>query len=454
MSVVSKLTFVPFTPDSIESTSRVYHSGRNLYRGELRAGLNSMFALAAEIVGMGLPYSKENYARIVVWCLRLLLDGWPAHIPFMNLSDIKGGIAPLRELRDLLHDGTLRFIPAPPDVRERALHDPESVLPHVIAAAKLPPLPLTIPVLKFSLRPPNAHIPPALIPAPAEERVLDPRTLEPVLTAPLGPDSTSQPHERRQRCDVNKARHRPVSNPEGKPMRARKIGALTSSYVLDPPARPSPGLALRSQIFLGCSRSGTSQPSARTRTTRSSRPSSDLGDFVHLSELSVRLVGSQFGTGTDDSDAPPPLVHSLCVALSCSPPQHQAVVCPALRALTLEWPRNMPKAEDLGVPAIIAMLSTRARFGHPIRRLVVQAVAIEFGLIRMPHLSEQLVALAAHVEEYEDSECVDADVHACPFEMRDVWNFVRGAEEYWAVDDKLRARYGPLWGSDYATAPP
>ncbi|PIL27893.1 hypothetical protein GSI_10015 [Ganoderma sinense ZZ0214-1] len=185
------------------------------------------------------------------------------------------------------------------------------------------------------------------------------------------------------------------------------------------------------------------KPSARTRTTRSSRPSSDLGDFVHLSELSVRLVGSQFGTGTDDSDAPPPLVHSLCVALSCSPPQHQAV-----------WPRNMSKAEDLGVPAIIAMLSTRARFGHPIRRLVVQAVAIEFGLIRMPHLSEQLVALAAHVEEYEDSECVDADVHACPFEMRDVWNFVRGAEEYWAVDDKLRARYGPLWGSDYATAPP
>ncbi|PIL25520.1 hypothetical protein GSI_12421 [Ganoderma sinense ZZ0214-1] len=154
-----------------------------------------------------------------------------------------------------------------------------------------------------------------------------------------------------------------------------------------------------------------------------------LGDFVHLSELSVRLVGSQFGTGTDDSDAPPPLVHSLCVALSCSPPQHQAVVCPALRALTLEWPRNMPKAEDLGVPAIIAMLSARARLGHRIRRLVVQAVAIEFGLIRMPHLSEQLVALAAHVEEYE--ECVDADVHACPFEMRDVWN-ARGAEEYWA----------------------
>ena len=208
---------------------------------------------------MCLPYSKERYARIVVWCLGLLLDGWPAHIPFMNLSEIKGGIAPLRLLRDLLREGTLKFVPAPPDVRQRALHDPESVLPHVLAAAKFPPLSRTIPVLKFSesrfrdltascgrvqpleYRHPvstRAHTP-VFVPAPAEERILHPHTLEPVLTAPLGPSSSSQPCERRQRCDVNRARHRPVSNPEGKPMRARKIGALTSRFVLDTPTRPA-----------------------------------------------------------------------------------------------------------------------------------------------------------------------------------------------------------------------
>ena len=206
---------------------------------------------------MCLPYSKERYARIVVWCLGLLLDGWPAHIPFMNLSEIKGGVAPLRLLRDLLRDGTLKFILAPPDVRQRALHDPESVLPHVLAAAKFPPLSRTIPVLKFSesqfcdLASSRGHVQPTgrrhpvsththtpvLAPALAEERILHPHTLEPVLTAPLGPSSSSQPRERRQRCDVNKARHRPVSNPEGKPMRARKIGALTSSFVLDRPTR-------------------------------------------------------------------------------------------------------------------------------------------------------------------------------------------------------------------------
>ncbi|KAM5537483.1 hypothetical protein V8D89_008810 [Ganoderma adspersum] len=264
MSVVSKLTFVPFTPPHTDSTSQVYHSDRDLFRGELRGGLNTNFALATGIVGMGLPYSKERYGRIVVWCLGLLLDGWPAHIPFTNLSDIKGGIIPLRLLRDLLRDGTLKFIPAPHDARQRALHDPESVLPHVMAAAKLPPLPRTIPILKFSesrfrdLIAPRGHVAPltrqhpastrahVLVPTPAaEERVLHPDTLEPVLTTPIGPSSSTRPRERRQRCDINKARHRPVSNPEGKPMRARKVGALTSNFVLDRPQGSGPRTAPR-----------------------------------------------------------------------------------------------------------------------------------------------------------------------------------------------------------------
>ncbi|KAM5543358.1 hypothetical protein V8D89_003232 [Ganoderma adspersum] len=269
MSVVSKLTFIPFTPHYTDSNTapQTYHSDRDSFRGELRGGLNDMLALAAGIAQMGLPYSKEKYARIVVWCLRLLLDGWPAHIPFTNLSDIEGGIASLRLLRDLLRDGTLKFIPAPPDVRQRALHDPESVLPHVMAAAKLPPLPRTIPVLKFSesrfhdLTASRGHVKPllcrnlvstrtrtpVLAPVPAEEHVLHPHTLEPVLTTPLGPSSSRKPHERRQRWDINRARHRPVSNPEGKPMRARKLGALTSSFVLDSPTHPAaaPGKVLR-----------------------------------------------------------------------------------------------------------------------------------------------------------------------------------------------------------------
>ncbi|PIL32977.1 hypothetical protein GSI_05095 [Ganoderma sinense ZZ0214-1] len=145
----------------------------------------------------------------------------------ITLSDIKGGIATVRLLRDLLCDSMLRFIPAPPDVRQRALHDPESVLPHVMAAAELPPLPLTIPVLKFS----QSHSSDLI-------RHAD-NTLEPILTSPLGLYVSREPDEHHQRCGINEARHRPISNPESKHTRARKIGALTSSFVLDQPARPS-----------------------------------------------------------------------------------------------------------------------------------------------------------------------------------------------------------------------
>ncbi len=206
-------------------------------------------------------YSNEKYARLLVWCLGIILDGWPWYIPFANLSDIKGGARTLRVLTDLLHDSTLKFIPAPPDVRQRALHDPESVLPHVMSAAKLPPLRLTLQPLKYSPErfrdlashcgftiPPSRRLPasaqtslhaPAekhVLHAPAEEHVLHPDNLEPVLLLPIDPDSSRPHRERRQRTDINRARHRPVSNPEGKPLRARKVGALTSHFALDRPS--------------------------------------------------------------------------------------------------------------------------------------------------------------------------------------------------------------------------
>ncbi|KAM5533050.1 hypothetical protein V8D89_013268 [Ganoderma adspersum] len=239
MFVVSKLTFIPFTPHYTDSDTapQTYHSDRDSFRGELRGGLNTNFA--AGIARIRLLYSKEKYARIVVWCLCLLLDGWPAHIPFTNLSDIKRGIASLRLRRDLLRDGTLKFIPTPPDVRQCALHNPESVPPHVMTAAKLPPLPPTIPPLVCQHPVSTRTRTPVRAPVQAEERVLHPHTLEPVLPVPLSLESSIQSRQRRQRCDLNKARHRPVSNPEGKPIRARKVGALTSNFVLDRPTRPA-----------------------------------------------------------------------------------------------------------------------------------------------------------------------------------------------------------------------
>ncbi|PIL28046.1 hypothetical protein GSI_09798 [Ganoderma sinense ZZ0214-1] len=257
LHVFSKLEFVPFTPHYTNLKRKTPRSDRDVIREELRGEFDTTLVLKTGIDTMHMYYSEEQYARFIVWWLGLILDGWPWYIPFANLSNIKGGAAPLRLLQDLWRNGTLRFIPAPRDVRERALHDPHSVLPHVLAAAKLPALPLTIQGPKWSAarfqdfaaypgsvaaasrpRTASTHAP---SPAVAEERVLHPDDLEPILTRPLGPDTSPPARERRQRSDVNKARHRPVSNPDGKPSRSqtRMAGALTANFVLDRPGGPT-----------------------------------------------------------------------------------------------------------------------------------------------------------------------------------------------------------------------
>ncbi|KAI1783709.1 hypothetical protein LXA43DRAFT_1186816 [Ganoderma leucocontextum] len=150
-----------------------------------------------------------------------------------------------------------------------------------------------------------------------------------------------------------------------------------------------------------------------------------LRHMVQLSELFVRLNNGEDGPG-----------------------DHAATLPPG-RSSSRSWPENMPKSANLGISDIIAMLSTRSRLGHPIRRLIVQAITIGLESIRLASqgFSEQLSSLAEHVEEYE--ECVDAETHVCGFEMRDMWN-VEGAEDYWSVDDKQRPRYTPLWSYEYS----
>ncbi|KAM5535317.1 hypothetical protein V8D89_011002 [Ganoderma adspersum] len=256
MPLFSKLAFVPFTPSYTSLKRKANRSDRDVIREELRDGFQTGLALETGIDDISMYYSEEQYARFIVWCLGLILDGWPWHIPFANLSNIKGGAAPLRLLRDLWRNGTLKFIAAPPDVRQRALHDPKSVLPHVLAAAKLPACPLTIGGPTFipsrfedlnkrsecqasasREHPAVAHASRAPV---AEERVLHPDNLEPILTLPIASDAPPHARQRRQRSDVNKARHRPVSNPEGRPSRSqtRKVGALTSHFALDQPRGP------------------------------------------------------------------------------------------------------------------------------------------------------------------------------------------------------------------------
>ncbi|KAM5537508.1 hypothetical protein V8D89_008835 [Ganoderma adspersum] len=163
-----------------------------------------------------------------------------------------------------------------------------------------------------------------------------------------------------------------------------------------------------------------------------------LQHAVQLSDLSVALsLGWEDGPGFERTL--PPLVRTLCSLLSCSQP----IVCPSLRSLTLQWPKGMSSFEDLGVPDVISMLSTRATLGQPVARLVVQANSahIHAESVQSSFFAAQLAQLAEHVEEYE--ECADWNVDVCASELRAMWN-VEGTEDYWTLDEMQRARSMPL----------
>ena len=169
-----------------------------------------------------------------------------------------------------------------------------------------------------------------------------------------------------------------------------------------------------------------------------------LSHTAQLANLFVRLEpdkASQDRAWMWDGALVPP-VAALCTVLSRS----EHVECSSF----LEWPRYpLIQPNDLGVPDIVLMLSTRAGLGHPIRCLVVQAIPLsdsdlESRSALQSYFSDQLSPLAEHVERFE--ECVDGDMHMCAFEM---WN-LPGTEDYWCVDKKQTAQYTPLWSYDYS----
>nr|VWO94674.1 Mitogen-activated protein kinase (EC [Ganoderma boninense] len=243
MSVVSKLTIIPFPSHRTDGdiTPPAYQSNRDLFR-----------AVATGIAGMGVRDSKEKYTRLVVWCLRLLLDGWPAHIPFTNAALPRFASCWTSYATACSRSSLQPRMSGSALTMTRRASGRTSLQPQ-----RSLPLPLTMPVLQFSTSrlhdlvaprgqaPPlmrrHPVSPPARLPAPipdaAEEHVHHPDTLEPVPTAPPDPESSCHPRERRQRRDVKAAHYCPVSNP----MRARTVGVLTSDFVLGRPAHANHG---------------------------------------------------------------------------------------------------------------------------------------------------------------------------------------------------------------------
>lgn len=142
-------------------------------------------ARAEELTGnpkASMKWAPVHYALGVVYRGRYRLVGWPKKegVPFGNLSSIPGGEPVMEFLLSLWLDGTMYFAPADDDYRDLAKRNPKAVLP------------------------------------------ADP----PPRKAPKCWGSCG-------RNDIGKGRARPVTNPEGKPLRRKKDGPKTPKICLD-----------------------------------------------------------------------------------------------------------------------------------------------------------------------------------------------------------------------------
>lgn len=177
----------------------------------------------SSVTGASMSYTHTGYAKGVLIRYGLKLVNWPADIPFVNLSDIRGGVDVLERLHALWLDGTLHFERATPEDLANAAADPTSVHPNRAL---------------FELEQQRRAQAAAAL---SQSTVVAPAALHPGTLMPLGvlPTSTRPGvatlgvRPRSQRRDVKKARRRPVTNPANLPLRRPKPGVKSARYVLE-----------------------------------------------------------------------------------------------------------------------------------------------------------------------------------------------------------------------------
>ncbi|KAI9060195.1 hypothetical protein FKP32DRAFT_1679150 [Trametes sanguinea] len=88
-------------------------------------------------------WTFKDYLQEIVLRLRRKIR-WPKHIPFDNLSQLKGGIRTLLELRRLLYskdpEVAIRFEPVTPEDCAKAISDPLSLHPNLALAEIVKPI--------------------------------------------------------------------------------------------------------------------------------------------------------------------------------------------------------------------------------------------------------------------------------------------------------------------------
>ncbi|CDO72254.1 hypothetical protein BN946_scf184970.g106 [Trametes cinnabarina] len=159
-------------------------------------------------------------ARVVKVVLRHKLKiVWPRDIPFMNLSDLRGGVRILYRLRALWEAGSIRLEPATAEDLANAARDPRSVHPNPRLLSERPTPSEGVVVAPLAFRPAGTELGFLGVHPTSTQR------------AAVVPILGKRP--RRQRADIKRARRRPVTNPNDLPLRRRKKGVTSTEYVLD-----------------------------------------------------------------------------------------------------------------------------------------------------------------------------------------------------------------------------
>ncbi|KAL1938584.1 hypothetical protein VTO73DRAFT_11399 [Trametes versicolor] len=167
-------------PVGEEPTCRSYASLLTEIRGLIRLLMSCKLKELTNNPKASMKWGPVHYALGVVFRGRFRLVGWPEGVPFGNLSDIPGGQPVLEQLLSLWLEGKMYFEAVDDEYRDLAKRNPKAVLP-------APP----------------------------------PKRKAPRCFGPCG------------RNDIGKGRARPVTNPEGRPLRRRKDGPLTPKICFD-----------------------------------------------------------------------------------------------------------------------------------------------------------------------------------------------------------------------------
>ena len=164
-----------------------------------------------------------------------------------------------------------------------------------------------------------------------------------------------------------------------------------------------------------------------------SKPPSDDTNANHVEAFNLEVLCFALIPATRD----PAAVGSVATA--------PAVRCPHLHTLLIEWEGMVTVETAARFARIPEMLNTRAHAGHPIRRVILQAVcqaiSADMGTIAAPDLSWGYAPESSPDEtEYEIIGREDGATGLCALRMRDVWK-VEGEEKYWEVGEREKAGY-------------